>query len=228
MTARLVSGCLLSMGGGAWWFRPKGNSEFDVRGPRRDLVPTMSTRDVHDEATDIPVLWSLSQKFVTPIVVTFWRGVMSATGNVEILRDDNYDNFLNAVVNRGAAPLITISNHRSLMDDPIVMCNLLPLSISIKPQYLRWNICAQEYCFNDKFPSVIHAFLGAGRTLPIWRGGGNQKALHTFARKAALGDWLHLFPEAGIWQYVNYGLVMSRVMSRGIFLPSIVIIFHHY
>ena len=38
--------------------------------------------------------------------------------------------------------------------------------------------------------------------MPIKRGGGiNQKMWHDFARHAAIGEWIHIFPEAGIWQH---------------------------
>lgn len=50
------------------------------------------------------------------------------------------------------------------------------------------------------------AFFGAGKTLPVWRGGGvNQKLLLDFMRKVSAGEWCHLFPEAGCWQATGLG-----------------------
>ena len=47
-------------------------------------------------------------------------------------------------------PLLTISNHRSLMDDPMILSSILPFWVAIQPKYNRYSICAQEYCFNSK------------------------------------------------------------------------------
>ena len=46
-------------------------------------------------------------------------------------------------------PLLTISNHRSLMDDPMILSSILPFWVAIQPKYNRYSICAQEYCFNS-------------------------------------------------------------------------------
>ena len=46
-------------------------------------------------------------------------------------------------------PLLTISNHRSLMDDPMILSSILPFWIAIQPKYNRYSVCAQEYCFNS-------------------------------------------------------------------------------
>ena len=40
--------------------------------------------------------------------------------------DDNYEHFLDAVIGRNEhIPLLTVSNHRSLADDPSLVSNLL-------------------------------------------------------------------------------------------------------
>ena len=75
------------------------------------------------------------------------------------------------------------------------MCNILPWHIGIQPRYLRWAICAQDFCYNEKLPSLINAFFGTGQSLPVWRGGGiNQKSWLDFARHVADGEWCHVFP----------------------------------
>lgn len=94
--------------------------------------------------------------------------------------------------------MITVCNHRSMFDDPSVVACLLPFWVNIKPDIMRWGLCAQEYCYNPKLPAIIKAYIGAGKILPIKRGDGiDQKLLLDFTRKLANGDWCHLFPEAG-------------------------------
>ena len=49
-------------------------------------------------------------------------------------------------------------------------------------------------------------YSGAGKSLPIWRGGGvNQKLFLDFARLVAAGEWVHIFPEAGCFQHEILG-----------------------
>ena len=188
---------------GTWWYRPTGSMHKD--GPKRLGFPFMSLENVHDEASELPFFVGMFRGIVTPPVVMFWNVVMRYSplgGQVRITRDDNYEAFLAAVARRESGrPLITVANHRSLLDDPGLMCNLLPIHLGIQPKFLRWATCAQEVCFSENLPSVVSAFFLAGQSLPIWRGGGiNQRHWLDFARHVANGDWCHVFPEAGIWQ----------------------------
>ncbi|KAL3805745.1 hypothetical protein ACHAW5_003825 [Stephanodiscus triporus] len=59
--------------------------------------------------------------------------------------------------------LITVSNHRSLFNDPGVLSCLLPLPITKQPRYNRWALCSQEYCFNGALPGLIRGYIGAGQ-----------------------------------------------------------------
>lgn len=134
---------------------------------------------------------------------------MNTYGSFEIVDDDNYQNFVQTVLGEGrenSRGLITVSNHRSLFDDPGVMSGILPWWITLRPKYNRWGICSQEYCFNDVLPGLIKGYIGAGQVLPICRGKGvNQKLLLDFARHLAAGEWCHIFPEGGVWQLKELG-----------------------
>eukprot|EP00577_Skeletonema_sp_RCC1716_P014847 CAMPEP_0113386028 /NCGR_PEP_ID=MMETSP0013_2-20120614/7788_1 /TAXON_ID=2843 ORGANISM="Skeletonema costatum, Strain 1716" /NCGR_SAMPLE_ID=MMETSP0013_2 /ASSEMBLY_ACC=CAM_ASM_000158 /LENGTH=463 /DNA_ID=CAMNT_0000268837 /DNA_START=446 /DNA_END=1837 /DNA_ORIENTATION=- /assembly_acc=CAM_ASM_000158 len=164
------------------------------------------------------------------------RLVMNTYGRYEIREDVCYERFLEAAIDArreqqpsslvessssiesssssssssSAIPqqrgLLTVSNHRSLFDDPGILSCLLPLPIAIQPHHQRWGICSQEYCFNDALPSYIKGYIGAGQVLPICRGGGiNQQLLLDFGRHLANGEWCHVFPEAGVWQWKELG-----------------------
>lgn len=58
---------------------------------------------------------------------------------------------------------------------------------------------------------ILATYFGAGKSLPMWRGGGvDQVLLLQLARKAVGGqssgrvaDWIHVYPEAGVFQYKN-------------------------
>ncbi len=141
---------------------------------------------------------------------------MSTYGRYEIVEDECYDSFLRAVLNRSPNQgLITVSNHRSLFDDPGIVSCLLPLPIAIQPKYNRWGICSQEYCFNDALPGLIKGYIGAGQVLPICRGAGiNQKLLLDFGRHLAAGEWCHVFPEGGVWQWDELG--GRRLLPKGV------------
>jgi 1-acyl-sn-glycerol-3-phosphate acyltransferase len=187
----------------AWWYRPIGNHEGNVNGPERSGWPYMSKRNIQEELHSTPAFINIARNIVTPVVVIFWRFILNYSpfgGELTLVHDENYDKFVAAMIRRKSnQAIITVANHRSLLDDPLVMCNLLPWHVAIQPKYLRWAACSQEYCFT--LPSLITAFFGAGKTLGVWRGGGvNQRQWLDYARHVFNGDWCHVFPEAGIWQ----------------------------
>lgn len=95
-------------------------------------------------------------------------------------------------------PLITVSNHDSCCDDPLVFGAMLPLSTfrnPCDPSY-RWALGAKEVCFSRRSHSL---FFRLGQVLPIIRGNGvyqpiMQEALEELNR----GSWLHMFPEGKV------------------------------
>lgn len=178
----------------------------DTLGPRREGF--ISARSITDYSSiGRPFLFDISSRMVIGLQVTISRIYFYLTGRFAIRESDEYDQFVNTVINREkGVPLITVSNHRSVADDPLIMSCILPYHLNIQPKYLRYGLCSQEYCFNPKFPSIVSAYIGLGHVLPIWRGGGiNQKLLLDFARLCAAGEWVHIFPEAGVWQQETLG-----------------------
>ena len=181
---------------------------------RSNIGPDRSSQTFCSPDTSPP--WSRSH---TPFLLSCARSIsigattlairllMNTYGRYDIKRDEHYESFLQTVLHRDPDQgLITISNHRSLFDDPGIVSCLLPLHIAIQPKYNRWGICSQEYCFNDALPGIIKGYIGAGQVLPICRGGGiNQKLLLDFGRHLAAGEWCHVFPEGGVWQWDELG-----------------------
>jgi monolysocardiolipin acyltransferase len=128
-------------------------------------------------------------------------------GKIDVSLDHNYYNFLRQLKFREEGrPLITVSNHRSLLDDPTLLGCIIPYLTIIQPKFARYTLCASDYCFKPEIPGLIHGLLEAGHTFPLKRGAGiDQNHLLNFARHVAAGDWCHIFPEGGIWQLDSLG-----------------------
>ena len=141
-----------------WWYRPiPSTTETDYGQTRKGLI---SSRNLSDEAYEKGLWTSIGKYVMTPIVVTVSRLVLQIGNKMVLVKDEHYQNFLDEVVGRKPGqPLITVSNHRSLADDPSMVSNLLPYHIGIQPRYLRYGACAQEFCYNDKFPSFVHSIM---------------------------------------------------------------------
>jgi len=168
---------------------------------------------------EVPILLSWARSISIGVTTLAIRLLMNTYGKYEIKDDVYYHEFLRVVLERDIDTttdgegsrkerqgLLTISNHRSLFDDPGIVSCLLPLPQAIQPKYNRWGICSQEYCFNDALPGIIKGYLGAGQVLPICRGKGiNQQLLKDFSSCLACGEWCHLFPEGGVWQWNELG-----------------------
>jgi len=183
----------------------------DDRSSQFFCAPTQQYWSSRDE---VPILLSWARSISIGVTTLAIRLLMNTYGRYEIKDDVHYHKFLRAVLERDMDTttdrerqgLLTISNHRSLFDDPGIVSCLLPLPQAIQPKYNRWGICSQEYCFNDALPGIIKGYLGAGQVLPICRGKGiNQQLLKHFASFLACGEWCHLFPEGGVWQWNELG-----------------------
>lgn len=61
--------------------------------------------------------------------------------------------------------LITVSNHTSVVDDPL-MWGVLPLRYFFNPENLRWSFASHDICFTNRFTS---SFFATGQTLPMHR-----------------------------------------------------------
>lgn len=94
--------------------------------------------------------------------------------------------------------LLTISNHKSVLDDPFLLGSLLPPRILINANSMRWALCSLDICFQDAWASRT---LRLGKALPIQRRGGvGQKFLADAGDKLSNGDWVHMFPEGRVRQ----------------------------
>ncbi|XP_030474497.2 uncharacterized protein LOC115691898 [Syzygium oleosum] len=89
--------------------------------------------------------------------------------------------------------LLTVSNHVASVDDPFVIASLLPPSVLLDAQNLRWTLCATDRCFSNP---VTSAFFRSVKVLPVSRGEGiYQKGMDMAVSKLNSGGWVHIFPE---------------------------------
>eukprot|EP01041_Mallomonas_annulata_P011961 gene11961-25056_t len=194
--SRFTAAGAISATAAAFWYRPVPNEGGRDDAPLRSgYVSRINFSDHSDRAP--PYLLSVARNITVSIVVSASSALLNYGGIFRLKIDDNYEKFTEVLVSRPRrVPLITVSNHRSVMDEPVLLASILPLRIGIQPRYLRWSICTQDICFQNG--ALLAAFFGAGKTLPVVRGHGiNQKLLLDFARHIAAGDWCHVFPEGG-------------------------------
>lgn len=95
-------------------------------------------------------------------------------------------------------PLITVSNHCSSLDEPLLFSALIPWPML--QWQLRYSLCNDNmfYVFGEVFAQL---FFHAARGFPIWRSRSiNQPSFRDFCFKARGGGWCHIFPEGRIWQ----------------------------
>jgi 1-acyl-sn-glycerol-3-phosphate acyltransferase len=100
---------------------------------------------------------------------------------------------------RNGQPLITVSNHISLVDDPSGMSTLVPHSVRMSANKMRWGVCSEGEC--NTRGTFFATLASVGNTLPIQRGAGlYQQGMSAISDKLDQGEWVHLFPEGRIWQ----------------------------
>ncbi|KAK9815022.1 hypothetical protein WJX73_005063 [Symbiochloris irregularis] len=112
----------------------------------------------------------------------------------------NGQSLLEAVEHRDPeVGLVTVCNHTSTIDDPFVIATLLPVRFLWQERLhhkTRWSLCAKEICFQN---AVLEQFFRSGKVMPIERGQGlHQQAMRVAGARAAIGDWVHLFPEGKV------------------------------
>ncbi|XP_073039595.1 N-acylphosphatidylethanolamine synthase isoform X1 [Primulina eburnea] len=109
----------------------------------------------------------------------------------------NVETLLRLVRSRpSGVPLLTVSNHMSTMDDPL-MWGLKDFPIT-DPKLGRWVLAAEDICFKN---SMLSYFFRLGKCIPITRGAGiYQEHMNEALDYLRDGSWLHTFPEGKVCQ----------------------------
>ncbi|RLM73962.1 N-acylphosphatidylethanolamine synthase isoform X2 [Panicum miliaceum] len=109
----------------------------------------------------------------------------------------NADALLRLVLARPTGtPLLTVSNHMSTVDDPLMWgFKGFPTS---NAKLGRWVLTAEDICFRNVVMSYVFRL---GKCVPITRGGGiYQEHMDEALDVLVNGGWLHSFPEGKIAQ----------------------------
>lgn len=172
-----------------------------------------------------PRTWKISSKIcisAVGLISKFWCRVLNKTDCV------NMDKLMDLVKHREEkVGLITVSNHHSCLDDPVLFGNM-PLSIlTYTNEKMRWALGASEICFTNKLFSY---FFALGRVLPVIRGNGVfQPSMQYILQRLNEGSWVHLFVEGGVNEThekkrIKWGV--GRLIEDADTLPIILPIWH--
>jgi monolysocardiolipin acyltransferase len=94
-------------------------------------------------------------------------------------------------------PLISVSNHASTFDDPLLW-GMLPHRVLWRPLLMRWTLSAEEVCFTNPF---TRWFFASGQGIAIRRGAGlRQRGVDLAIERLVGADWVHIFSEGRVNQ----------------------------
>ncbi|KAJ4775851.1 Phospholipid/glycerol acyltransferase family protein [Rhynchospora pubera] len=146
--------------------------------------------DTFDSDSD-SLLLRLLQSLAVPVLGNACHVFMHGLNYVHVY---GIEKLHDALLHRPQAkPLITASNHVAAIDDPFVIASLLPPSVMLNANNLRWTLCATDRCFKNP---AMSAFFRSVKVLPVSRGHGiYQKGMDMALSKLNKGGWVHIFPE---------------------------------
>ncbi|XP_004287699.1 PREDICTED: N-acylphosphatidylethanolamine synthase-like [Fragaria vesca subsp. vesca] len=136
----------------------------------------------------------IPRKIVIGVVGTFAKTWVNLLNSTTV---HNADTLLNLVRSRPKGlPLITVSNHMSTLDDPLLWgIKGFPICDA---NLTRWVLAAEDICFKS---SPLSYFFRLGKCIPITRGDGiYQEHMNEALERLSEGDWLHTFPEGKVYQ----------------------------
>ncbi|CAB3981297.1 Tafazzin [Paramuricea clavata] len=92
-------------------------------------------------------------------------------------------------------PLLTVTNHISCFDEPLVW-GMLKWRHVMNSQLIRWAIGADEMCF---YTWLLSQYFSKGKVIPVIRGNGvYQKGMNFALDRLNDGQWVHIFPEGHV------------------------------
>lgn len=171
--------------------------------------------------------WSLASRLVVfsvGMLSKLWMTTLS--GKVTVI---NSEPFIRTLLDKDRTqPLLTITNHTSTVDDPLIW-SVLPFRAYLHPwRTMRWSLVAHNICFINK--PVANFFL-LGQCLPIIRGAGiHQPGMQKAVELLNSGRWVHIFPEGKVNQesktLLKFKWGVGRLIMESQIPPIVVPIWH--
>ncbi|KAF7829095.1 N-acylphosphatidylethanolamine synthase isoform X1 [Senna tora] len=170
-------------------------------------------------------LGGFPRKMVFTAVGAFAKAVASLLNSTYV---HNADTLIRLVRSRPpGVPLITVSNHMSTLDDPLMWgFKGFP---TFDAHCGRWVLAAEDICFRNALYSYIFRL---GKCIPITRGGGiYQEPMNEALERLNEGAWLHTFPEGKVSQEdapirrLKWGT--ASLIVRAPLTPIVLPIVHH-
>uniref|UniRef100_A0A0D3AUW4 Tafazzin family protein n=1 Tax=Brassica oleracea var. oleracea TaxID=109376 RepID=A0A0D3AUW4_BRAOL len=110
-------------------------------------------------------LGGIPRKAVITAVGAFARAVANLCNKTTV---HNADTLLTLVRSRPpGVPLITVSNHMSTLDDPVMWGGFKGLLLSLDPELARWVLAAEDICFKN--PVFSYIFRTGKLSLKSWK-----------------------------------------------------------
>jgi monolysocardiolipin acyltransferase len=163
-----------------------------------------------------------TSKVLMGTIVSFSRLFLRAFNSLEIIGEEEFHEISTYNRKRG---LLTISNHQSTIDEPVLMSNMLHPSTIFTPSKIRYAICARDICFKNSFSSEVFKLVQA---LPIERGSGiHQNDMKNISSKLQSGHWVHIFPEGRISQTGTMNPIKLGTAKLILDTDPVVIPFYH-
>ncbi|GMN58460.1 hypothetical protein TIFTF001_027564 [Ficus carica] len=168
-------------------------------------------------------LRGVPRKMVFMAVGGFAKVVASFLNSTSV---ENADTLIGLVRSRPlGVPLITVSNHMSTLDDPLMWgFHGFP---STDAHLGRWVLAAEDICFKNSLFSYLFRI---GKCIPITRGGGVYQQ-HMNEALDRLTEGLHTFPEGKVSQEdasirrLKWGT--ASLIVRSPVTPIVLPIVHH-
>jgi monolysocardiolipin acyltransferase len=150
-----------------------------------------------------PWILKLSRASAITSVTALSRLLLEVLNDFRIAGNKEHHDYLMNLIREGKnrnRGMITVSNHTSVFDDPVLQSCLTSF---IHPDLMRWGVCKESICFSNSFAA---SFTGAGKVLPIKVGGGvEQVAFKAVGRRLTEAEWIHIYPEAACIQSGSLG-----------------------
>uniref|UniRef100_A0A0N4ZJA3 Tafazzin family protein n=1 Tax=Parastrongyloides trichosuri TaxID=131310 RepID=A0A0N4ZJA3_PARTI len=135
----------------------------------------------------------IKNRFITTLV--FSASKLLFFGGVNKIQVNGREKFIKCLEDKNK-PLITISNHRCNIDDPLMWTFLSYPEFFKNISRFRYILAASNICFTNPLYTKIFA---AGRCVPCVRGEGvYQAGMEYCLEKLNEKGWVHIFPEGRV------------------------------